>query len=128
MFICGRNGIRVFTFVLADGQTIRFVKQVCGVDGDIAVRGLDAARAVNDFSICRPCCILLHPQVVSGQDIAIRVMNAVSKQLQVVTGVNQRGIEQGACGSHRQTARRAGEAVYGDIAPRGKLHIAARLK
>ena len=109
-------------------QSVTLIQQVCCLNENIAVRGLNGPRAIDDFLICRPLFVLLHPQAVARKNIAVKVMYSVSKQLQVISRVNQRGIEQGACGTHRQTARCAGKATDGDIAARSQFYIAARLK
>ena len=55
-------------------------------------------------------------------------MDTCSKQGEIIARIYQRCIKQRACCRHRQTARRIGEAVNGDIFTRGELHISARLK
>ena len=88
---------------------------MAGINGDITACGLNRTGAVNNFSVCLPDCILLHPEAVIRKNIAVYVVDTCSKQRDIIARINQPRIQQRTGGRHRQTARCTGETVDGDI-------------
>ena len=64
-----------------------------GFNGDIAVNSLNIPGAIHHLGIRRTAGISLHHQVIAHQHIPPQVLNTVGKQRQIVTRVQQRGID-----------------------------------
>ncbi len=63
------------------------------IDRDIAFGRFNRARAINDFAVCCALGIFLHPQAITGKDIAFLVVDFVRQKMHIACGIEQCGIE-----------------------------------
>ena len=95
------------------------------IDRNITLLRLYIPGRIHHFTVRCTRRIFLHPQAIPCQNIAVDVMNTVGKELHIIRGINQCGIEQGAHSIHRQAASRTGKAIYGYVTQAVKYHVAA---
>ncbi|MNT31421.1 hypothetical protein D3C72_1672550 [compost metagenome] len=96
-------------------------------NSDITARGLDIPRRISHLAVGISRRVFLHPQVISGEDIAALVGDDVGVQRQIIGSVQQRGVDDGTRRAERQGTARAGKTVNGNIAAAGNVDIAAAL-
>lgn len=99
-----------------------------GLDGDITVNSLNITGAINHFGIRRAAGVFLHHRVIACQHIAMQVLDAVGVKGEIITRIQQGGVDDRTCRVQEQIARRAGKTVEDDTAPAGRADVPARLQ
>ncbi|CAH0207609.1 hypothetical protein SRABI106_01673 [Rahnella aquatilis] len=73
-----------------------------GIYRNIPIHRLDIPRSIHHFGVRIARHIALHPQAVTGQNIAVVIADGIGQQIHIVARIQQGGIENTAGGIEGQ--------------------------